>query len=104
MTSKKSGRRVKRGGGGASSYMLKTVGTGNQQYNNVFKTGTPTQSNAIRSLNGKHMAGGSRRRRKSSKGGFWGHMINQALVPLTILGLQQTYRRGKTRGGTKRRR
>jgi hypothetical protein len=35
-------------------------------------------------------AGGKRR-----KGGFLGEVINQAIVPLSILGMQQTYRRKK---------
>jgi hypothetical protein len=38
--------------------------------------------------------------RKSSRGGFLGSLINQAIVPLSILGLQQTYR--KKRNGGKR--
>lgn len=43
-------------------------------------------------------AGTGKRRRK---GGFLGEVINQAIVPLSILGMQQTYRR--KRGGSKRR-
>lgn len=35
--------------------------------------------------------------RKSRRGGFLGSLINQAIVPFSILGLQQTYR--KKRGG-----
>jgi len=38
---------------------------------------------------------GSRRRKR---GGFWGSMLNQAIVPFSILGLQQTYRRKKFSG------
>jgi hypothetical protein len=47
---------------------------------------------------------GGRRRKMSSKrrGGFWGHVINQAVVPFSILGMQQTYKR-KKRGGKKTR-
>ena len=37
------------------------------------------------------------RRRTSRRGGNLGSLINQAIVPLSILGLQQTYR--KKRGG-----
>ena len=90
-------RRVKRGGDGAASYMLKTVGTGDQQYNNVFSQGTPGQSNAVVGLQGQK-AGKSRRRR----GGLWGPVINQAVVPASILALQQSYKR--KRGGKKTRR
>jgi hypothetical protein len=43
---------------------------------------------------------GGKTRRRGRKGGFLGEVINQSVVPLTILGLQQTYKRrrgGKTR-------
>ena len=36
--------------------------------------------------------------RKSKRGGFLGSLINQAIVPFTILGLQQTYRKNKHGG------
>jgi len=38
--------------------------------------------------------------RRKKKGGFFGEMLNQAIVPLSILGMQQTYRR-KKQGGKK---
>jgi len=38
------------------------------------------------------------RRRRSRRGGFFGEVINQAIVPFGLLGLQQTYRK-KSRGG-----
>jgi hypothetical protein len=43
------------------------------------------------------------RSKKNCKGGFLGSVINQAVVPLSILSLQQSYRRRK-HGGTKKRR
>ena len=43
------------------------------------------------------------RRRKSRRGGFFGEVINQAIVPFGLLGLQQTYRKKRT-GGRKTRR
>ena len=45
-----------------------------------------------------------KRRRKIRRGGFFGEVINQAIVPFGLLGLQQTYRK-KRHGGrrTKRR-
>jgi hypothetical protein len=46
---------------------------------------------------------GKRRRRKSRRGGFFGEVINQGIVPLSILGLQQTYKKKRT-GGKKTRR
>jgi hypothetical protein len=48
---------------------------------------------------------GKRRRskhRRSKRGGFLGEVINQAIVPLGLLGLQQTYRKKRT-GGRKSR-
>ncbi len=38
------------------------------------------------------------KRRKNRRGGFFGEVINQAIVPFGLLGLQQTYRK-KSRGG-----
>jgi hypothetical protein len=45
---------------------------------------------------------GKRRKGKgrSRRGGFLGEVINQAIVPFALLGMQQTYRR--KRGGKKR--
>jgi hypothetical protein len=50
----------------ASGYALKTVGTGDQQYNNVFNVqgGDSSSSNAIRGLNGQMAGGGGVRRRR----------------------------------------
>lgn len=47
---------------------------------------------------------GGRKGKTSNKrrGGFWGHVINQAIVPFSIMGMQQTYRR-KKRGGKRTR-
>ena len=39
---------------------------------------------------------------KSRRGGFLGSLINQAIVPFSILGMQQSYKR-KRRGGSKTR-
>jgi hypothetical protein len=44
-----------------------------------------------------------RRRRRSRRGGFFGEVINQAIVPFGLLGLQQTYRK-KSHGGRRTRR
>jgi len=43
------------------------------------------------------------KRRKSRRGGFFGEVISQAIVPFGLLGLQQTYRK-KRMGGKKTRR
>ena len=44
---------------------------------------------------------GGRTRRRGRKGGFLGEVVNQAVVPVALLGMQQTYRRRK--GGKSRR-
>jgi len=105
---KRSNRR--RGGAGAanpstydsaSSYMRATVGTGNQQYNNVFESSkNSSNSNSIVGLQGQRA--GKRGGTKKRRGGYWSQVINQAIIPFTLLGLQQTYRRKK--GGRKTRR
>lgn len=42
------------------------------------------------------------KRRRSRRGGFFGEVINQAIVPFGLLGLQQTYRK-KSHGGRRTR-
>jgi hypothetical protein len=88
-------------------------GTGDSQFNRVFSQSgmdSKFQSNTIVGAQGQNLglpptvaqrAGGKRR---SKKGGFWGQVINQAVVPFGILGLQQTYRRKNHRGGKTHRR
>ena len=66
------------------------------QGQNVQQSGVP--SDQILSL--IQSAG---RRRRSRRGGFFGEVINQAIVPFGLLGLQQTYRKKRT-GGRKTRR
>lgn len=107
MTKTRRQRTNKRGGAGAanpssysdtSSYMLATVGKGNTQFNNVFD-GAGASNNAIRGLQGQKAGKrrGSRKGNKSmKKGGFWGQIINQAIVPFSLLGLQQYYKPKKT--------
>ena len=97
----------------ASSYGMVVNGTGDSQFNRVFSQSgmdSKFQSNTIVGAQGQNLglpptvaqrAGG---RRRSKKGGFWGQVINQAVVPFGILGLQQTYRRKNHRGGKTHRR
>lgn len=69
--------------------MERTVGSENTQYNNVFEHPSVT-GNAIKGLQGQ--VAGKRRR---NRGGFMGigAAIGKAIVPLSLLGLQQTYTR-----------
>ena len=123
----KHSRRHKRGGGSyssAASYGEYINNGENAQFNRVFSTsgpygnvpgntiigaqgqnahtaGTPNgQQLSLIQKAGKRHRGGSRKKR----GGFWGSIINQAIVPFSILGMQQTYRRKKHGGKTHRRR
>ena len=92
----------------ASTYGGVVNGSMDSQFNRVFGNGG--NSNIITGAQGQNSglpptvaqkAGG---RRRSKKGGFWGEVINQAIVPFGILGLQQTYRRKRHTGGKTRRR
>ena len=88
----------------ATTYGGVVNGSLDSQFNRVFGNGG--NSNILTGAQGQNLglpptvaqrAGG---RRRSKKGGFWGEVINQALVPFGILGLQQTYGR-KRSGGRK---
>ena len=81
----------------AATYAEAVNGSETAQYGRVMDINGPggsTQSNAIIGI--QNQRAGSRRRR----GGLWGQVVSQAIVPLSILGMQQTYRR-KRRGGRK---
>ena len=47
---------------------------------------------------------GRRKGKRSRRGGLWGEVVNQAVVPLALLGMQQTYGRNKRGGKTSKRR
>lgn len=95
----------------ASTYGMAVNGSGDSQYNRVFSNSSPDAqfpSNTIVGVQGQNVGyspstqkAGGRRRKK--RGGFWGSIVNQAVVPFGILGMQQTYRRKKY-GGSKSRR
>ena len=111
-------RRVKRGGKmgdvaaqpytSAASYEKWMLGTENQQYGRVFDQGGPnnSQSNAIMANQNSGLLGylpyqragkkSRRTRRRNKKGGFLGSVVNQAIVPFGLVGLNQMY--GKRRG------
>ena len=102
---RRKGRRSRRGGDGAAEYVLSQYGTGDTQWDAVFKTGNPVFGNEI--INQHHPSsvqamahkGGrkststssSSKSRRSKRGGYWGQMISQALVPFGLLGLQHAY-------------
>lgn len=108
--------RKMRGGGGAADYAMRVVGTSDAQYARVFGPEYPNvQGNTIIGAQGQNAGlvnaptlgemnyaqrAGRRHRRGSKRGGFLGEVVNQAVVPLALLGMQQTYRR--RRGGARR--
>jgi len=73
-------------GGDASDYVSGKFGNGQQQFDNTFANGG-MHGNVIKPLG---MSGGRKRSRRSrgKKGGFVG-LINQALVPFSLFGLQK---------------
>ena len=98
----RSHRRRHRGGSSyssASSYGMSVNGSMNDQFDRVMNDGS--SSNTIIGAQGQRAGS----RRKSKRGGFWGQVINQAVVPFGILGMQQTYnKRNHNNGKTHRRR
>ena len=110
----------KRGGGSytsAASYGEYVNGSGGSQFSRTFDQSGPygarvgseyvgaqgqnaSQPNTPtgQQLNLIQSAG----RRRKKRGGFLGPVINQGIVPFTLLGLQQTYR-NKKHGGRKSR-
>jgi hypothetical protein len=108
--------RRQRGGASAWQSMMQTVGDGQTQWNNALML-KPDQnivaknSNNIVPLNNPNFGtgpipnvsqmGGKRKGRKGKKGGYWGSILNQALVPFTLLGLQLSYGKRKTRRASK---
>ena len=66
----------------ASTYAMSVVGDTNTQFKNVFGPANNRQ---------KH-----RGRGKTKKGGYWSQVISQAVVPFTLWGMQNRYRRNKT--------
>ncbi len=74
-----------------SSWGTAVNGSGDSQFARTFEGTGPAVYKGVQGQS----AGG---RKRSKKGGFWGQIINQALVPFSILGMQQTYRRNKHGG------
>lgn len=81
---------------GAGKYVFGHYGSGEQQFNNTFNqnNGLPNSANTLVDLKGHQMGGRHRtRRHRKKRGGFIGDVVNQAIVPLTLLGLQQRYKK-----------
>ena len=90
-------------GGGASEWQYTNLGSGWQQFMNTFSTtghAGNTPSNDI--VQNNPQKGGKRHRMhkrhgRSKKGGYWGAVLEQAAVPLALLGMQQAYGKRHTR-------
>ena len=119
--SSRSSRRYKRGGSAyssASSYNSYVNGSENNQYDRVFSQAGPYASipgNTIIGAQGQNanivgtptannlsliQSAGSRRRHRKHKshtkkrrGGMFGAILNQAVVPFSLLGMQQSYKK-----------
>ena len=91
-----------------ASYVKAAVGSTNTQNENVFKNPNNTSpSNGLIGLQGQKISGGRKYKKhskKSKKGGYWSQVVNQAVVPFTLWGMQSTYRskRGGKKGTRKR--
>lgn len=74
------------------------------QGQNSFFQGTPTAAelSLIQKAGSKRRRGSRRSHTKRRRGGFIGPIINQAIVPFGILGLQQSYKRNKHRSVTRK--
>jgi hypothetical protein len=81
----------------AWDWMLKTVGSGNTQFNNTFRltpgdNTTTDQSNDIVAVKNSTMKGGRRKHKHTyKKGKKGGNFISQAIVPLSLFGLLKAY-------------
>lgn len=107
-------RRMSQKGGAAPDsawgFQMNNLGNGWTQFMNSLSLqpgqSASNQSNVIVPIrNAGKMVGGKKQRRagrarsqgRSKKGGYWGAVIEQAAVPLTLLGMQQVYGRRKNK-------
>jgi len=115
-------RRMRGGNGNytsGSTYGMYVNGSGDSQFARTFDATGPYAARAgseyvgaqgqwsqqpnVPSVQNLSLVQSAGKRRKSRRGGFFGEVINQAIVPFGLLGLQQTYRK-KSHGGRRTRR
>jgi len=101
----RSASRGRRGGMGAAEWQIeKGAGPGPVQDYNVWVKNINNPSNASTPVSGieptspasianakLNLSGGRKRKGRGKKGGFLGQLINQALVPFGLLGMQHAY-------------
>lgn len=92
------------GGPSAWSYVNNLVGGLDNQYNNSLIGNTPGTNLVVGSRG--TMSGGRRHRHRRRRGGSFGHVVANAVVPLGLLAAQQSYgrRTRRARKSKKRRR
>ncbi len=101
--------RAMKGGYPASAWgnVMGTVGDGWTQFQNALtlqpgENIVTQHSNAIEPVNNinaqsaqpmlkPNMTGGKKRHNRSKKGGYWSQVISNAVVPFTLIGLQQKF-------------
>ena len=100
----RSQKRSQRGGSQGSypdsawGFQMNNVGDGWAQFRNSLIGNPNNQSNVIVQNHPKMMNGGKRRRSSRGKrGGYFGAVLEQAAVPLALLGAQQYYGKRHTR-------
>lgn len=108
MARRRHSSRRHRGGAGAPNPSSYSSGAGygvavngptvQGQFDRTFMGNGPANYTGVQG----QMTGGRRSRKR--RGGFLGEIINQAIVPFGILGMQQTYRKKKYGGKTRRHR
>ena len=81
--------------GSASSYQIAVNGTPNSQFSRVNNDWS--QSNAIVGIQGQK-AGKGKGKGRGKRGGLWGEVISQAVVPFGLLAAQQSYSRKRSAG------
>ena len=103
---KSRGRRTRGGSlnnySSAAGYGMSVVGDTKTQIDNTF--GQKTDSNAIVGTSGQKAGSRKRKASRSRNGGFWGNVLNSAVVPFGILAMQQSYKRNKKAGRRTRKR
>ena len=95
------------GGEGAAEWQLNNLGDGWRQFMNTFsvqpgQNSSMNQSNNIVQNHPKIIRGGKRNnmrkmlqsRSRGKRGGYFGPVLEQAVVPLALLGAQQYYGKG----------
>jgi hypothetical protein len=85
---------------GASQHVLKTYGNGEQQFNNALGSKSQPHSNALQLLGGRRRT----KRHHKKRGGFAGNVVQQAIVPLTLFGLQQRFKKRSNNSSKTRKR